>query len=527
MLTRKKICLLTVGFALVVRAGFAALVAGSLFRFYHCVPGLDMQTLLRFSEWGGGGPDATPFFSPHRIMLFLNWLAHGGRHGVAVIFAVQSLLGALGCAAVADLTLALTGRRRGALAAGCAAALYLPLLIYEFSVLQDSFAVNLTLFAVWGTVRAARRRFAPVPAVGAAALWSFALAGRPTALLCAAGFGLWAAAGPARRHRLRRMLLPTGILLILLAAYSAFNCRHGWDFSPFYRVLEYTRVSNAAPGEAPASLRQVAFNAARRAPALWAAGEIPENHNLYFWCEKLPVLHALPSPGLLLPAAAAGLAVLLVSGNWKRRSFMVIAIPLLTLALPLCARTVIGRYRLMLTPYFILAAAAGWHAFRRLPVRRRALAALTGGAAAALSAHATVPPPRVRAEDHHAWALAQKAVPGATSEQVLNAFDAYWRAAAFRSEKAFRATVDQALAHGDLRRASRIVAEAERNGISPALTDYFRCWIFALAGRPEKVAQLASRVDPARLPAELRPRFLHLRDDTRKLLQKRRDGGIL
>ena len=45
-----------------------------------------------------------------------------------------------------------------------------------------------------------------------------------------------------------KSVLPAALLLTLLAAYSAFNRRHGWDFSPFYPVMEYTRASNAAPG---------------------------------------------------------------------------------------------------------------------------------------------------------------------------------------------------------------------------------------------------------------------------------------
>ena len=527
MLTRKNILLATFGAAVAVRAAFAGLVSSSLFRYYHHVPGLDMQTLLRFSEWQSGSPDAIPFFSPHRILLFLDFLLHGNARHVWSIFAVQALLGALGCAAVADLALTLTGKRRGALLTGVLAALYLPSLIYEFSVLQDSFAMNLTLFAVWGTVRASGRKFAPGAAALCAVLWSLALAGRPTALLCAAGFGVWALLRLWRQKRLKRALLPVALLAILLAAFGGFNRRYGWNFSPFYPVVRYTRISNSADENAPAPMRQVALNAVRRAPRLLAAYEVPENHNLYFWCEKLPILHLLPAPGALLPCACAALAILLVSGAWKQRGFWVIALPLLTLALPLCARTVIGRYRLMLTPYLFLAVAAGWYAYFRLSPFRRGLAALAGGAAAVVSAHACSPLPRVRAEDHHAWALAKKAEPGATKKEILDAFDVYWRAANHRSAKAFRATVDQALDLGDLARAQTVVDQAYRNGISPDLVAYYHGWIFVLGNRPERVAEIYARIDPQKLPPELRKDFFRIRDDTRKLLQKRGKGSIL
>ena len=57
MLTRKNILLATFGAAIAVRAAFAVIFSSSLFRYYHHVPGLDMQTLLRFSEWQSGSPE--------------------------------------------------------------------------------------------------------------------------------------------------------------------------------------------------------------------------------------------------------------------------------------------------------------------------------------------------------------------------------------------------------------------------------------------------------------------------------------
>ena len=229
----------------------------------------------------------------------------------------------------------------------------------------------------------------------------------------------------------------------------------------------------------------------------------------------------------MLPCACAALAILLVSGAWKRRGFWVIVIPLLTLALPLCARTMIGRYRLMLTPYLFLAAVAGWYAYFRLSPHRRGIAVLAGGTAAVVSAHACAPLPRVRPEDHHAWALAQKAAPGATEKEILDAFDVYWRATNFRSEKAFRAAVDQALALGDLPRAKTIIDQARRSGISPDLVAYYHGWIFVLSGRPDQVEKIYARIDPQKLPPELRKEYFRVRDDTRKLLQKRGTGSIL
>ena len=72
MLNKRKIIWVTAVIAIITRMVFYALFAGTMFRYYHQVSGLDMQTLLRFSEWGTGG-DAIPLLTPHRLMLFLNW----------------------------------------------------------------------------------------------------------------------------------------------------------------------------------------------------------------------------------------------------------------------------------------------------------------------------------------------------------------------------------------------------------------------------------------------------------------------
>jgi hypothetical protein len=164
MLSRKKILLTTGAAAIAVRGIFAWIFSASMFKNYHLVRGLDMETLLRFSEWGTGG-DAVPLLTPHRLLLFINWIAHGKTHETAPVFFIQSLIGVLGCMAVADITLSLTGKRRGALAAGVIAALYLPSLVYEFSILQDSFTVNFTLFAIWGTLYARRKHFKRMPSL--------------------------------------------------------------------------------------------------------------------------------------------------------------------------------------------------------------------------------------------------------------------------------------------------------------------------------------------------------------------------
>lgn len=521
MLTGKKIRFYTLGAALVVRLFFAYLVSGSLFRNYHLVSGLDMQTLLRFSEWGSGSESAVIFFSPHRMLIFLQWFFNGGNHNVWVIFAVQAAIGVLGCVAVADLALRLTGKRAGALAAGLLAAFYLPELIHEFSVLQDSLANNLILFAVWGSVMALKKRFSLPWALGSALLWSLALSGRPTALILAAALWGWSFYRLFRCRKLQKALPFVLLLLAMLGSFSTFNALRGWKFSPFYPVMNYAKVYNSSGG-VPASEVSVLINAVKRAPWLFSVYDRPENQNIYFWCEKIPVLHLFPSPGLLLPLSCAGLVILLLGGCWKQRSFWIIALPIMFLALPLCTREVIGRYRLMLSPYLILAAVMGYCEFTRRSGKKKILYLLCGGIAAALSVASAENTVRHRAEDLHAWALALENTPGASSREILAAFVDYWQSAKFRSPKAFRAVIDRALAHKDLTLAAGIVAQAYHNGIDRDLVGYYHGWILVLHQQPRMVAKIYSAVDPAKLPEDLRKNYLRIRHDTQILLHKQK-----
>ncbi len=521
MLKRKKICLYTFCTALAVRAVFAYIVSGSMFRNYHLVPGLDMQTLLRFSEWGSGARDAVPFFSPHRLLIFLQWFFNGKNHNVWSIFAFQAVIGALGCVVIADLTLRLTGKRRGALAAGVLAAFYLPELIYEFSVLQDSLVLNLTLFAFWSTAVAVQKRFALPWALVSAVLWSLALAGRPTAVLLFAGAGVWSFYRLYRCRKLRKLIPFALLLLVLLGSFSSFNALRGWKFSPFYSVMEYAKVYNSSSVGTPASELTLLVNAVKRLPWLFSAYDMPENCNIYFWCEKHPVLHLFPAPGLLLPCACAALVILFVSGGWKKERFYLMLLPVAALALPLCAREVIGRYRLMLTPYLITAAVAAFYVFRRGNGRKKQLYLLCGGIAAVISLVSAEKCVRNRAEDLHAWALALENTPGASKDEILAAFGDYWQAAEFRSPKAFRAVTDRALAHRELPLAAGIIAQAYSNGIDRNLVGYYHGWIFVLRQEPRMVEKIYSAVEPEKLPEDLRKNYLRIRRDTQMLLHKR------
>lgn len=526
MLTRKKTILITFAAAVTVRGLFAWIFSTSLFRHFHLVRGLDMETLLRFSQWGSQS-DAVPLLTPHRLMLFVNWFCHGKTHVTALIFMVQALLGAAACMAAADITLTLTGKRRGALAAGIFAALYLPSLVYEFSILQDSFAVNFTLLAIWGTVYAWRKHFRTLPALCCAVLWCPALCGRPTAALCAAVFAGWIFFRMYRKKQLQRLILPALVLSGLLSAVSTFNYIHGWNFSPFYSSMRYAKTFNASPDGTGANAVQVIKNAFIRSPRLFSAYELRENQNIYFWQQQHPELRALPSSSELVPAACAALVILLLSGAWRKRNFYFIAIPVLTLALPLCFREVIGRYRLMLTPYFIIASVMAFYALQMLPRRRKTAALLCGTAAAVISLCTAAGKPQVISEDHHAWAMAAKNS-GTDKNTVYALYNRYWQVSGFTSAKAFRDFAECTLEFHDPQSTLALLKKASGKGIQPDLILYYHGMVMVMLNRPEKVAQIYSRINPDLLPPDLREIYFRICSDTGKmLLHKHKNRTIL
>ena len=82
-------------------------------RWFHRVPGLDMQTLL---EFGQRLVDGIGLFTLHRTLIAGVWLANGGAHHVEFLAAVQCVLGILSALLVTRITLHLFGKRSWALA---------------------------------------------------------------------------------------------------------------------------------------------------------------------------------------------------------------------------------------------------------------------------------------------------------------------------------------------------------------------------------------------------------------------------
>ena len=378
--SRKKLLLVVAVAGLLVKTAEFVVWFFSQFRYYNFVPGLDMETLLRFGEWGTEGNGF--FFTPHRALVAAWWAANGRAHFVPGIVAVQALCGVLGAVLCADLALRFFRRdKAAALVCGAFYLLYGPFFVYEFSVLQEVLALVLILLAFYTAVSARSRR----GFVGAGLALGLCVIGRPTAFLFVPlMFGFMA----YREFKVRRrrsgagkdLLSALGGACAVLCLVSVVNRICGGNWSCFFDVLPYSLEFNAAaPSTAPAAAAagnpywRMFVNAVSRAPKLLLPYELPENLNYHYLLDPVPLLRYLPGPLLLLPLALAGMVLLMILKF--RRAAALLWLPLLSLALPLCVRDPIGRYRLTLVPYLILCGGYWFHSFvvsrrmsRRLPL---------------------------------------------------------------------------------------------------------------------------------------------------------------
>lgn len=167
--------------ALAVRAVLFIGWLSSPLRNFHLVPGLDMQSLLRYGAWDTGA--VRPLFSLHRVLIASIRLCCGAEHLVETLAVIQLLCGTATAVLTAYAAFRLWGRRRAALAAGLIAAFYAPAAMYELSMLQETLQLFAFTASLAGILWARKHGFSLSHALTAGALLGLASCGRPTALL--------------------------------------------------------------------------------------------------------------------------------------------------------------------------------------------------------------------------------------------------------------------------------------------------------------------------------------------------------
>lgn len=503
-------CLTAAGTALILRGLFMLFFLFSPFRFFHQVPGLDMETLLRFGEWGA--PDNSFFFTVHRAIVFLFWKLNNGSHSVLWHIVLQSVLGTCGAGLLAHTALKLFGKRSLALIAGLLWALNPVELMYEFTTLQDSLVNSGIILSFWTFLIARQKRFRCPFALGAGAATGLAATGRPVAIGLAFVLCLWTVYDLFRRHLpLKRFFSFGAGLLAVWLCFSAVNWWHSGKFNCFFNPVPYAVSVNTAPVSLPAAavkvhsspypLLETVAKMVLRTPRLWHPVELPENLNIYFLRNHIPFFRL---PFEFIPLfAAVGMILLITSGRWQKREGFLL-LPILSLAVFLCIREPIGRYRLLLLPWFILLTV--WLISYCNTAKRRISMVVLLSFFAALTIF--VPRP-LRAADHAAWGWALEKEAGKITPDVM-----------FHFQKAFHLKPDTNNAVSLITRAMRtndraVAVNTARQWMSSSCNSALSLYYAALTAYPDHKAMknFLVMVNPEELPRRLRFRYCIMRGD--------------
>jgi tetratricopeptide (TPR) repeat protein len=370
-----------------------------------------------FDEWGlrlaqDGWREPEAFYQAPLYPYLLGGLYALFGHAPKLVYALQSLLGAVAVVWIADATARLTTRRAG-LAAGLVAALYAPAIWYELQLEKTSLAYALTAWLLWSTL-------ARPPTLGAGR-WVSAGVGlgaltllRENAAVLLLPLAWCATREPGgRAARFAALLLGLTLPLAPVAWHNAvhggtalptaanagvnFYIGNGAEADGQYRPLvpgrghadfereDARRIAETLAGRelSPAGVSNFWFARAgreiREEPAhfLWLLGwklrllahrtEIMDAVALEVFQDESRLLRGLGpfSFGLLLPLALAG-AVVLVERDARRA----LLVPALLLALSILAFFVVARFRLGFVPFLHalagIALGRAWSSSRRL-----------------------------------------------------------------------------------------------------------------------------------------------------------------
>ena len=497
---------------------FALFYHCSPFSYYHLLPGLDMETLLRFGEWGR--TENHFFFTLHRLQVFTFWKLNGNVHPVMWHVLFQALLGAAGAAMVGAAALRLTGKKHLALLSGVVWALNPVELMYEFTTLQDSlvnFGIILSIFAF---LEARKRHFAPLFALGAGAAAGVAATGRPVAIGLVLCLGVWNLYYLYHRKLpLKRILFFAGGVLAVWGVFSTVNLIVIKRFNCFFNPVSYAVAVNTTPAAAsgaPAPVSSVpplvktVFKMVLRTPQLLSPEEIPENLNIHFLRTKIPFFR-IPFEFIPLCAAAA-ILFMLATGRWKKKEGFLL-VPVFALAVFLCIREPIGRYRLLLLPWFTLLTVWLFSYFSakksRLP-----LCLIVSGVLIFIGCTLTAHP--LRGADHFAWGMALEKEAGETTPEAMKEFKAAFLLKPDTNHAV--SLITRAMTAND----RTLAQETARKWMAVTGNSTLSCYYAALAAFPEmnKMEHLFSLVKEKELPPKLRFRCFLLQGDI--MYRKRR-----
>ena len=494
--------------ALAVRTAAVYTVSGSVLQAYNLLPGLDMETLMRFSNWTSGDPESAPMFVLHRFLLFFSYLAGGGNYNLTLIHALQSLAGTIAAVFAAYGAFLLTKRNLIALIAGVIYAVYGPVLLYECVALQESILVHtltiaLALYIKYAENSSANRLWG----VAAGILLGLNSAGRPASAFAAAALAVypfWL----CRKDKLdfSRFAPLCGTAAVWLTA-ALFNGYFRNSFSPFFNVMPHLTDIHAsgnsiegvpASGNALVSYGKVLLAAAKGVPHLLGIREIPENLDYYLLAHKYPFFSIGPV-WLMAPAVTGIIAVALL----KRKNCLPLVIAFAALLLPLAARCPIGRYRLMLIPLFIWFTAALINELISNKDKRLALAAILIGVSGCNLLDTPFERPNPAA--HHTYALA--CIKSGRKAEAVTEMQNAWKMSNYSYAPSGLYLVTEYLSSGDFSSAEKITTGNRTDSI------YFLYYSALIKTALNKFSEAKEDLEAIKEPralGQLYPKYLKL-----------------
>lgn len=354
-------------------------------RYYHMLYGLDMQTLMRmgkeFYEHSGT-------LSLWKLVIATGFALNKGSEWPEFIVTVQLIFGVLTALFTAYIALRLTGKRVLSAMAGIISGLYAPAIMYECAILKETgllfYVTAVTAFVLF----CRKNHFKTYHLILCGALLYSITLVRFYGVLWGILIFVWILAYLFRREKRNRIntspdtlkktfkafcCMLAGALAVMVITFSV---NYSWS-KTFPEVLisvdynlKFGTIDDPAAMHIPAEHEQLLkekkpvlkeyLSSAnvyfKKLTYIFKSFEIPENLNYYFIRDHLFSLNYLFGPLFLIPAAAAGIIMLLINRRFYRKeSFLFIY--LLSFIIPLCLFFPLGRYRLILLPVFSISAA--------------------------------------------------------------------------------------------------------------------------------------------------------------------------
>ena len=349
----------------------------SPFRYYSRISGLDMKTIMGAAEQFCHGKTD---FSVYKFFVYCCYLLSGHELNVPVIIFGQLALGIITSLLITFMAFKILRNRTAALISGMFAALYSPELMYESMTLIESVYVFTCVLSLATIVHRNRRpgskTWLLLSGIAAALPSLVRFPGILWTFLAVTWIIIHARLNRDGKHRNTigagaATLLPITGLLIAFIPVSIFNFSTVSSFTPIPAVrssayavkagLETNLTGHSLPVKSietgKSSYLEKAENYAGKFFSIFSAYEMPDNLNYYFVKEMLPPLKYMAGPLLLIPFAALGMLIVILTRRTQPRETFLLFIYLIAFAVPMTVFVPLGRYKLVLLPGFCIFAA--------------------------------------------------------------------------------------------------------------------------------------------------------------------------